>query len=103
MIFSSVANLQRSASASAGGVGTRQLIFWRQFFPRLATSSRILRINGEVRRKGQGGSKAICCYDFLFPRYGRVLRGDRELDAVLVFVSTGSSQLEAKTLRAALQ
>ena len=90
-------------SASAGGVGTQALIFWRQFFPTLATSNRILRINGEVRRKGQGGSKAICSYNFLFPRYGRVLLGDREFDAVLVSVSLRLSQLEAKTLRAALQ
>ena len=44
----------------------------------------------------------MCSYDFLFPRYGHVLLGDRELDAMLVSVSPRSSQLEAKTLRTAL-
>ena len=68
VILSSMANLQRNISASACIEGPHALIFWRQFFPGLATSNRILRINGRVQLKGQGGSKAICCYDFLFSR-----------------------------------
>ena len=97
MLFSSVANLQRSASASAGGVGTQASIFLASVFQSYTPDQR------KVRRKGQGGSKAICSYDFLFPRYGRVLPGDHEFYTMLVFFSSRSSQLEAKTLRTALQ
>ena len=59
-------------------LGTRlvYLAFWRQFFNRILTSNRILQTNGDIQRKGQGGSKEFCQYDFLFASYGRWEPGD---------------------------
>ena len=40
--------------------------FWRQFFNRILTSNRILQTNGDIQRKGQGGSTSC----------SRVMAGD---------------------------
>ena len=45
-------------------------------FLELDTEYRILQTNGDIQRKGQGGSKEFCQYNFLFASYGRWEPGD---------------------------